>query len=513
MPEAAALPTPGRRLLIIITVMLAAQMVVLDTTIANVALPHMQAALGATPESVAWVLTSYIVAAAVATPITGWLEGQLSRRTLFIGSIVIFTLSSALCGMATSLEMMVAARIVQGVFGAFIIPLSQSILLDSSPLEKRAQAMSILMMGLIVGPILGPLVGGWITDNIDWRWIFLINVPIGLAAAFAAFFLIDNMPIERRRFDMFGFLLLAMCLASFQLMLDRGTHLDWFDSPEIIIEAGIAIGALWMFIVHSSTAKSPLIPTALFADRNLMVSSLFQFLAAGVVFGGAALQTTMLQTLMGFDTTDAGMMMMPRAACSLIGLFLVGRYAGRIDLRYFIACGVVIASFGLMMMTDFNLDMDKWLLIVSGAVLGTGIGLMTMPLQLLAFETLKAELRTEGAAFFSLSRNLGGSIAISFLTATMARNHQISHADLAAHVDMGNMPALDERLLGMLGRDGGAIAMLLDNEINRQALMIAYVNAFWLMMWATILTLPALLLLRRRAKKSTDTEAPVPAME
>lgn len=493
--------------------MLAAQIVVLDTTIANVALPHMQAALGATPESIAWVLTSYIVAAAVATPITGWLEAVFSRRTLFIGSIVVFTLSSMLCGIATSLEMMVLARLVQGMFGAFIIPLSQSILLDCSPLEKRPQAMMILMMGLIVGPILGPLVGGWITDNIGWRWIFLINVPLGLAGAILAFALIDNVEVERRRFDMMGFLLLAGCLGSFQLMLDRGTHLDWFDSPEIIIEAGSAIACLWMFIIHSMSTKSPLIPLALYADRNLMVSSLFQFLSAGVVFGGAALTTTMLQTLMGYDTTDAGMMMMPRASCSLIGLFLVGRYAGKVDLRLFIACGVIIASCGLALMTDFNLGMDKQMLIFSGAVLGTGIGFMTMPTQLLAFETLKPNLRTEGAAFFSLSRNLGGSIAISFLTSTMARNHQISHADLAGHIDADSMVLLDQRLLGMLGRDGGAITTMLDIEINRQALMIAYVNAFWLMMWVTIFTLPSLLLLKRKPKNQPPSNEPMPIME
>ncbi len=499
--------------MIIVTVMVAAQMVVIDTTIANVALPHMQAALGATPESIAWVLTSYIVAAAVATPITGWLEAQLSRRTCFIGSIVIFTASSALCGLAGSLELMVAARVVQGISGAFLIPLSQSILLDSSPLEKRAQAMSVLMMGMILGPIMGPVVGGWITDNIDWRWIFYINVPMGLISAVATFFLIPNVPVERRSFDMFGFMLLAICLASLQLMLDRGTHKDWFHSPEIVIEAGLAIGGLWMFIVHSATAKAPLIPTALFRDRNLMVSSLFQFLSAGVVFGGAALQTTMLQTVMGYDTTDAGMMMMPRASCSLIGLFLVGRLAGKVDLRYFIGCGVVIAATGLALMTNFNLAMDSWLMIVSGGVLGTGVGLMTMPLQLLAFETLKAELRTEGAALFSLSRNLGGSVVISFLTATIARNAQTSHADLASHITPERMPVVDERLLGMLGRDGSAIAMMVDGEINRQAMMIAYVDAFWLMMWATILTLPALLLLRRRSAKTVQAEAQAPAME
>ena len=508
-----ALPTPARRLAILVTVMAAAQMVVLDTTIANVALPHMQAALGATPESIAWVLTSYIVAAAVATPITGWLEAQLSRRVLFIGSTLIFTISSALCGFAGTLEMMVAARIVQGISGAFLIPLSQSILLDCSPPEKRAQAMSILMVGMIIGPILGPVVGGWITDHIDWRWIFFINVPIGGAAVLASLVIIDNADVEKRPFDIAGFALLATGLAAFQLMLDRGTHLDWFDSVEIVIEAGLAIACIWMFVVHSATARTPLIPLALYRDRNLVVSCLFQFLSAGVVFGGAALMTTMLQTVMNYDTTDAGMMMMPRASASLFGLFMVGRYGNRADLRYFITCGVIIASAGLWLMTSFNLQMDMSIMILSGFVLGTGVGLMTMPLNVLAFETLDSQLRTEGAAFLSLARNLGGSVVISFLTATIARNSQTSHADLAAHLSEQTMPILDERLVGMLARDGNAVAMMVNNEITRQALMVAYVDAYWLMMWATICTLPALLLLRRRSAGQAGTPAPAPMME
>jgi DHA2 family multidrug resistance protein len=511
--EQPALPTPARRLAIIVTVMAAAQMVVLDTTIANVALPHMQAALGATPESIAWVLTSYIVAAAVATPITGWLEAQLSRRVLFIGSTAIFTASSALCGFAGTLELMVLARVIQGISGAFLIPLSQSILLDCSPPDKRAQAMSILMVGMIIGPIMGPVVGGWITDHIDWRWIFFINVPIGGVAVITSLMIIDNAPMEKRPFDIAGFLLLAIGLACFQLMLDRGTHLDWFDSAEIVIEAGLAIACIWMFVIHSTVAKTPLIPIAIYRDRNLMVACLFQFLSAGVVFGGAALMTTMLQTIMGFDTTDAGMMMMPRASASLIGLFLVGRYGNRADLRYFITCGVIIASCGLWMMSGFNLQMDKTLMITSGFVLGCGVGLMTMPLNVLAFETLTTQLRTEGAAFLSLARNLGGSVVISYLTATIARNSQTGHADLAEHITLQSTPMLDERVIGMLARDGSAVAMMVNHEITRQALMIAYVDAFWLMMWATIATLPALLLLRRKPKNAQQQDLPPPVME
>lgn len=497
-----------RRGLVTATVVAGAVLQVLDMTIANVALPHMQAALGATPETVTWVLTSYILASAVAMPITGWLEARMGRRNLFVLSVLMFTISSAVCGAAHSMEVMVLARIVQGIFGAFIIPVGQAALLDSSPEEEWPRALLIWVMGMMAGPIMGPFIGGWITDAYDWRWIFYVNVPFGCVIALGGWLLLSSPPLEKRHFDMMGFLYLAVALGAFQLLLDRGTPLDWFDSTEIIIEAGVAIAAAWMFIIHSGTAKAPLIPLALYANRNLMLASLFMLIAAGVVFGGTAMLAPLLQHLMGYDTLDTGLMMMPRAIASLVGLIVASRLADRVDARLFVALGLGLICLSLWMLSGISLEADGRLFIWSGAIQGFGTGITMMPVQVLAFQTLSAHLRTEGAAIFHLARNLGSSFVISMTSALLARNVQISHADLSAHIiPRPPNPAEAEFLAGLSGSATAALHML-DAEINRQALMIAYIDNFWIMMIGTVLVIPMALLLSR-SKPSDDVRVSV----
>jgi DHA2 family multidrug resistance protein len=286
MTSQPTLPSPGRRWLIIITVMAATLMQILDTTIANVALPHMQAALGATPESIVWVLTSYIMMAAIATPITGWLETRFGRRNIFAVSIAGFTLSSALCGHGDLAGNDGRLPRAAGIFGAFIGPLGQATMLDSSSREKHPQAMMIWGMGVMIGPIMGPVLGGWLTDNYGWRWVFFINVPIGIVATVGIWLLLDKVTLARRRFDAIGFALVALTLASLQLMLDRGSQRDWFESTEILIEAGLAIGALWMFIVHSFTSPSPLLPLAPFSRSQLRIGGCLYHAGDGCDDGG-----------------------------------------------------------------------------------------------------------------------------------------------------------------------------------------------------------------------------------
>lgn len=495
--ERAEYPDPGKRWLIIITVMAATLMQILDTTIANVALPHMQAALGATPETVVWVLTSYIVMAAIATPITGWLETRFGRRRLFMIAIIGFTVSSALCGMAVSLEMMVAARAMQGIFGAFIAPLGQAVMLDSSPPDKQPQSMMIWGMGVMIAPILGPVLGGWLTDTYGWRWVFYINLPIGIVATVGIWLLLDEVRPEQRRFDLLGFGLLALALGSFQIMLDRGAQLDWFDSTEIIIEAGLAAGAFWMFVVHSLSSSSPLLPPALFRDRNFVLATMFTMLVAGVVMSGAALVAPMLQHLMGYEAMGAGFLTMPRGIGALIAMPLAARFIGKIDARIMIMAGLSLTAGSLWMMTGFDLEMSGRQVVISAVVQGLGIGFAFMPLNILAFGTLAARLRTEGAALYNLARNIGGSISISLMGALLARNVQVSHADLGAHVTSVSMPVLESGFLERLGIRGTMIASFIDAEINRQALMIAYLDDFWVMMWASLLVLPLVFFLRR----------------
>lgn len=506
------LPSTGRRIVIVTAVMTGLLMQTIDTTIANVALPHMQAALSATPETITWVLTTYIIAAAIATPITGWLETKFGRRLMFSAALFMFTASSALCGLAMSLQVMVAARIVQGIFGAFLMPLGMTILLDSSPVEKRQQAMGIWMGGAMIGPILGPVLGGWITDNFNWRWLFLINIPFGIAATTLTWLTVRNPRLEPRRFDLFGFILLALALGGLQLVLDRGTQEDWFNSTEIVIEALVAVSAAWMFAIHSATAPSPLVPSAVFRDRNLVGASLIMFTGAGVVYSVSALFAPMLQHLLGYDTTQSGLMMIPRAAAMLAAMLVAGRLYKRVGGAILILCGMILTAVSLWMMSGFSINMGARPMILASLVQGLGVGFTMMPLQLVAFETLPPYLRTEGASIYSLGRSLGGSIWISVAGALFAHNLQVSHSDLAAQLGNVTLPALDGGLLAAIANAGGRIAWMADIEINRQAMMIAYIDDYWAMMWISIIALPTVLLIRRQRGAAASDAPPAPAI-
>ena len=496
-------PSGIRRWLIIVTVMSATLMQVLDMTIANVALPHMEAALGATPDTITWVLTSYIIMSAVAVPITGWLEGRFGRRMLFGFATAGFTVSSAACGVSNSLTMIVIARALQGAFGALMAPLAMSTMLDSSTPAKHPQAMMIFTMGVTIGPIVGPMLGGWLTDNYGWRWVFFINVPIGIVAAVAIYLLLDEVKLARRRFDLIGFALLGLSLASLQLLLDRGTQNDWFHSAESVIEAGVAISALWMFIIHNLTVREPLVPRALLQDRNFVLAVMFGFLIWGVNMASQALLAPMLQSLMGYDVMGAGIMMAPRGLGTLIAMPLATVLGRRVDPRYLIGFGLILVIASQEMMTGFNLEMGTPPIMEATFLQGLGLGFSFMPLTVLAFSTIAAQLRTEAAAFQNLVRNIAASVGISIMTLLIARNVQISHSDLGAHIGAADVRESGGAALAQLGFPGDMIMQMMDAEINRQAAMIAYLDDFWLMKWAAILILP-LILLMRRAKPIKD---------
>lgn len=500
--------TPVRRLLISIVSMIATLIVILDTTIANVALPHMQEALGATPQTVNWVLTSYILASAVALPVTGWMTDRFGRRTVFTAALAGFTLSSAVCGIAVSLPMMVVARVAQGLFGACLAPMSQAILYDINPPERHVQAMMMWGIVIMVGPIAGPVVGGWITDNFDWRWVFFINVPIGIVAGIASFLLLTDGKTVGRRFDFFGFALLAVALSSLQLMLDRGVELDWFTSTEIWIEAAVAVAALWMFIVHSTTTPAPLLPMSLFGDRNFVTAIIAITVVGGILLSGAALVAPMLQRLFGYPVFDAGLTTTPRGLGTMIAMLIAGRAARYLDPRVPVLGGMLLMALSLWMMTGFDLQMDTRLVMWSGFVQGMGLGFVVLPLNLLSLATLAPALRTEAASLYNLMRSIGGSIAISLTTALLANNIQTSHADLGANVTATRAPWLTSGLPERLGLSSEAAMRMIDGEVNRQAAMIAYIDDFWLMMWAAIAIIPLALLLK--GPKHDARAAPVP---
>ena len=484
------------RALLTVAVMGASIMQILDTTIANVAIPHMQSALGATSETVTWVLTSYILASAVAMPITGWLADRIGRRELFLIAIAGFIIASMACGAAQSLEQMVAFRFLQGVFAAFIGPLSQSVMLDINPPERHARAMSIWGMGIMIGPILGPVLGGWLTEQASWRWVFYVNLPFGMLTLAMMWALLPATKKTSRRFDLFGFSMLALGLAALQLMLDRGAHADWFDSAEIWIECGVAVACLWMFVVHMVTARAPLFSRAMLNDRNLVTAMGFMIVVGVVMFASMALLPPMLQNLFGWPVIDTGLALAVRGIGILISMAVAGRLLGKIDPRLLVGTGLVVAAFSLWQMSHWSLAMGMEPVIVSGLVQGLGMGLIFIPLNTMAFATIAPHYRTDGSSLLNLFRSLGASIGISIVTTLLGVNIQKSHADLAAHVTNSSVSLLDASTADRFGIAGETALAMVNAEINRQAAMVAYIDDFWLMMWVTLATVPLVLLLR-----------------
>ncbi|HVI05907.1 MAG TPA: DHA2 family efflux MFS transporter permease subunit [Sphingomicrobium sp.] len=495
-------PLPaGQRLIVTVGVMMAVLLQVLDTTIANVALPHMQADLSATQDQINWVLTSYIVASAIALPISGWLADRTGRKRLLLISVVCFTAASVLCATATSLTEMVVFRAFQGVSGAFIVPLAQATLFDINPREKHGQAMALFGGGVMIGPILGPVLGGWLTDNYNWRWVFLVNLPVGILCTLVMMRFMPKTETHKRNFDMFGFVLLALGIAGLQLFLDRGQQEDWLTSWEIRIELGLAIAASWMFVVHMVTSKHPLFDRAMFKDRNFATGMLFMAVTGVLLLAGLALLPPLLQTLYGYSVLQSGFLTAPRGVGTLISMLVAGRLTGKIDSRLLVGIGVCLMGVSLYMMTGFAIDQPSRPVVLSGVVQGLGLGLIFVPLQSLAFETLPTRARTTAAALLNLARNVGGSIGISVVSTQLVRMTQVAHADLAHNITEQTIPTLDPTVLQTIFPVAGPAALAYINlEVTRQALFIAYLDDFKLMMIVTFAVLPLLLLMRRGDK-------------
>jgi DHA2 family multidrug resistance protein len=490
---------------ITVCIMLATVMNALDTTIANVALPHMAGSVSASADQITWVLTSYIVAGAVVMPLTGWATAKFGRKTLFLVAIGGFTLTSMLCGIASSLPEIVLFRLLQGVFGAPLMPLSQAQLLDINPPEKHGQAMSIWTAGVLIGPILGPTLGGYLTDNFSWRWCFYINVPIGVIALIGVWIFISGARADRpRKFDFLGYAMLAIFVSSFQLLLDRGSTQDWFSSKEIWAYAVVALISLWVFVVQTATAKQPFVHPRLMSDRNFVTANIFAFVVGILLFSTMALLPPMLQELLNYPVMTSGLVMMPRGVGSLAATLLVGRLIGRVDTRLILVTGLAIGAFALFQMTRFDLSMDGRPVMTTGFTQGLGMGMLMIPLSTLAFATVPAELRPEGSALFSLVRNLGSSVGISIMQALVTIHVQVMHASLAAHVTPGN-PVLRSTLPATMNPATTAGAQALDAEINRQATMVAYIDDYKLMFIITLVCMPMLLLMRKPRMRGGET--------
>jgi DHA2 family multidrug resistance protein len=508
-PASADSHTVAHRGLITLCVILASVMQALDNTIANVALPRIQGSLSTTQDQMSWVLTSYITATAIMTPLCGWLAGRYGRKRVFMYSVVGFTVSSALCGLALSLPQIVLARLLQGLSGAALIPMSQAVLLDINPPERHARAMALWIMAITVGPILGPVLGGWLTEQYNWRWVFYINVPVGVLAYLGIAAYMPDSPRRSAAFDFFGFAALSLGIGALQLVLDRGQLRDWFNSGEIMLEATLAVLGLYLFVVHVLTTRAhPFVSPALFRDRNFLTGNIFIFIVGVVLFATLALLPSLLQRLMAYPVVLAGLITAPRGVGMLIAMFVVNRLSKLVDVRAVIALGFALTALSLWQMSGFSLQMDYWPVIWSGLTQGIGTGLVFVPLATVTFATLPASYRNEGTALFSLVRNVGSSIGISAVMALFTRNLQVLHSQLGAHVNPFS-PAL---LFGGGAPATSAALAGLDARVNAQAEMIAYNDDFRLMMLLTLAAIPLIALLRSGGRMGTQ-EAEMVALE
>lgn len=496
-PSTAESANASNRTVITICVMMATLMQTLDTTIVNVAMPYIQGSLAASPDQITWVLTSYIVAAAIMTPPIGWLSARFGRKNLFLASLAGFTVSSMLCGTAESLTEIVLFRMVQGLFGASLAPLSQTTMLDIFPAEQRGQAMAIWVLGVVVGPVLGPTLGGYLTDFYNWRWVFYINLPFGiLAIAGLWIFLQDTGRNSKLHFDLIGFLVLSVGLGALQLMLDRGEFKDWFGSTEIIVYAVLCALGFYLFFVHMFTAKAPLIPPRIFRNINFSAGLAMIFAVGMILLATSALMAPYLQVLGGRSVVQTGLLLAPRGAGTMAGVLLAGQLSNRVDPRLLMFVGILLIAESLREMIGWTPDIDAWSLTYNAIIQGFGLGLVFTPLQVVAFSTLAPEMRTDGTALFSLLRNIGLAIGVSVTSVVLTQSTQIMHAEIAANVTSfnRNLQSGVAYLWWSTASPQGIAA--LNAEVTRQAAIIAYVNDFKLLFIVSLLMLPLLLPMR-----------------
>jgi DHA2 family multidrug resistance protein len=507
MASSSFTPVPHRGL-ITIGIMLAVAMQAVDATIANVALPAMQGSLGAARDSISWVMTSYIVAGAIATPLTGWLAARYGTKELLAASTIIFTIASVACGLAQSLEQVVLFRIIQGLAGAPLMPLSQSVMLDINPREKHGSAMALWSASISTVQAIGPTLGGYLTEHYNWRWVFLINLPLGIIATVLVLAFMGRAQNHgTRRFDMLGFTALAVAVGATQLVLDRGVHKDWFNSREIVIETVVAGLAFWTFLVHCLTARHAFFDPKMLRDRNFVVGMLLAFTSSMVFIGSVYLTPVMLQQLYGFPAITAGLLMVPRVLGMILVMLLFGPVANRIDGRGIMVLGFLLIAVALYWMTGFSLTVPAGPFAWSGFILGLGLGCIMLPMTMMTFITLLADLRAEAAGHVALIRMFGLSVGVSITTNVLSASTQTVHAELAEHLpralDWAHVP-----FYGMFFHDPPRLAAMLDAMVTRQASMVAYLDDFYLLLWMSVLIAPLALLFRPPRDPARGGKAP-----
>jgi MFS transporter, DHA2 family, multidrug resistance protein len=486
----------ANRLPITGALMLSTLMNTLDQTIANVALPHIQGSVSASADQIVWVLTSYIIATAIMTPLSGWLSQKIGRKTMFLFSIAGFTAASVLCGLATSLPEIVGFRLIQGIAGASLIPLSQTVMLDIYPPRLIPRVMSIWSAAVILGPIIGPTLGGWLTEELSWRWVFYINVPIGILAFLGIWTFMDRDDGGRQRpFDFLGFSALVLFVGGFQMMVDRGPTLDWFDSQEIWIEAAICAVGFYVFVVQTMTAPNPFFHRDLAKDTNFVATTLFGMVVGVLLFSTSALLPSMMQNLLGYSALQSGIASMTRGVGSFIAFLAVPMVVARFGARRTLLAGILLSSLALWQMGQFDLSMTAGPIETAGFIQGLGTGLLFAPLNTLAYAKLAPIHRTEGTIVATMARSLGSSAGISLLQAMLIRDAAVSHARLTEHVTVTD-PVLRWALPRLFDLQSTPGLSALNGEVTRQGTMISYDALFAAMAVGTLFLAPVLLFLK-----------------
>jgi len=484
-------------MLITVCAMTATIMQALDTTIANVALPYMQGSLSASLDQINWVLTSYIVAAAIMTAPVGWMADRFGRKKLFIVCVTGFTVASLLCALAQNIEQMVLFRLLQGMAGAALVPLSQSALLDAYSVEERGSAMAIWGVGVMLGPIMGPTLGAWLTDNYSWHWVFLINLPIGVITVVGMWlFMEETDRHEHLRFDWFGFLALAVGIGSLQLLLDRGEQVGWFGASEIWVEMIVSVVGFYYFFAHSLTTPEPFVRFEMFKDRNFVSGVVFMMVIGVVLFGTMALVTPFMQNLLGFPIQTAGFLLGSRGVGTLMTMMVAPRLMKLIETRYLIAVGLLLTGGTLYEMTGFSLDTTQHTIVWISIVQGVGLGLLFVPITTAAFLTLPGHLRNSGTSILTLVRNIGSSVGISMVIANLTDKTIEMHARIVEQVTPFNNALQMPDVAANLDVHSQTGLAMLDEIVTQQAAMIAYLNDFKLLMVLTLAMIPLVLIIR-----------------
>jgi len=483
---------PGlRRNMVTICAMTATIMQALDTTIANVALPYMQGTLSASQDQINWVLTSYIVAAAIMTAPVGWIANRFGRKRTFVVCSAGFTIASVLCGLAHDINQMVLFRLLQGMFGAALVPLSQAVMLDSYTLQERAKAMAIWGMGVMMGPIMGPSLGAWLTETYSWHWVFFVNLPFGFITVLGLIIFLDETRSDPQlRFDWFGFAALALAIGSLQLALDRGEQLGWLESNEIVAEFIVSAIGFYYFFAHSFTTSRPFIQFALFADRNFITGCVFMAVMGLVLYSTMALASPYLQNVIGYPIITAGVLLASRGCGTFVAMMLVGRLMRYIEARTLIVIGLLLTAYSLFQMTGWTDQTGVPEIITISLIQGFGFGLVFVPLSTVAFLTLSSHLRTDGTSMLTLMRNVASSIGISIVIAQLTEGSRRVRSILVEHVNPFNHAMQMPDVSGMINMNSDTGRAMADAMVGMQAQIIAFSQDYQMVMIFILCTIP-----------------------